>query len=87
MNDLADLIVNKIIDRQRVYDEQFKAYIEELANNNPDLEIGTTSQEEIILTKLDELKAELKHCEEIQDYIAASKILIKIEKYKAKYNL
>ena len=75
MNDLADLIVNKIIDRQRVYDEQFKADIEELANNNPDLEIGTTSQEEI------------KHCEEIQDYIAASKILIKIEKYKAKYNL
>tara|TARA_R100000935_G_C2681401_1_gene102879 strand:+ start:111 stop:389 length:279 start_codon:yes stop_codon:yes gene_type:complete len=87
MNKLADLIVKKITDQQAISDEKFKLDLEELANAHPDLKLGTKSQEDLVYEELDNLTQDLKHCESIEDYAAASKLLITIEKFKKKYNL
>ena len=87
MNKLADLIVKKITDQQAISDEKFKLDLEELANAHPDLKLGTKSQEDLVYEELDNLTQDLKYCESIEDYAAASKLLITIEKFKKKYNL
>ena len=87
MNKLADIIVNKIIDQQQVADDQFKADLEDLANNHPDLVVGTKSQTDLVYEELDNLRVDLRAAEEAEDYAYASAILIKIEKYKKKYKL
>lgn len=87
MNELADLIVNKIIAQQQIADDAFKADLEELANSHPDLKVGTMSQTDLIYEELENLRQDLKYCESIEDYASASKLLIQIEKYKKKYKL
>ena len=87
MNKLADLIVDKIIAQQQIADDQFKADLEDLANSNPDMIVGTKSQTELVYEELDNLRADLKIAEEAEDYAYASALLIKIEKYKKKYKL
>jgi len=87
MNRLAEIIVDKIIQRQTEYDEKFKADLAELAKQNPELEIGTITQEELIQEELDNLYEDLKELEDKEDYAAAASLLIKIEKYKKKYNI
>jgi|TARA_R110000803_G_scaffold208244_1_gene276790 hypothetical protein len=87
MNELADLIVNKIIAQQQIADDAFKADLEELANSHPDLKVGTTSQTDLIYEELENLRQDLKYCESIEDYVSASKLMIQIEKYKKKYKL
>jgi len=87
MNQLADIIVNKIIAQQKLADDQFKADLEDLANTHPDIVVGTKSQTDLIYEELDNLRADLKIAEEAEDYAYASVLLIKIEKYKKKYKL
>jgi len=87
MNRLADIIVDKIIERQQQYDKEFKEELKELAQQNPDIEFGTITQKELIEEELNNLYQDLKELEEKEDYAAASRLLIVIEKYKKKYNI
>lgn len=87
MNELADLIVDKIIKHQIEYDEKFKEDLEEISKQNPELEYGTITQQELIKQELDDLYLDLKELEDAEEYAKASVLLIKIEKYKKKYNL
>ena len=75
------------IAQQQIADDQFKADLEDLANSNPDMIVGTKSQTELVYEELDNLRADLKIAEEAEDYAYASALLIKIEKYKKKYKL
>jgi hypothetical protein len=87
MNELADLIVDKIMKHQIEYDEKFKEDLEEISKQNPELEYGTITQQELIKQELDDLYLDLKELEDAEEYAKASVLLIKIEKYKKKYNL
>ena len=87
INRLADKIVEKLVGAQEKHDEQFKRELEEIKTLNPGFEIGTITQEELIKQELDSLKDLLKEQEENENYLQASKTLIKIEKFKSKYNL
>ena len=87
MNRLADIIVDKIIERQQQYDKEFKEELRELSQQNPDLEFGTITQKELIEEELNNLYKDLNDLEEKEDYAAASRLLIVIEKYKKKYNI
>ena len=87
MNELADLVVDKIMKHQIEYDEKFKEDLEEISKQNPELEYGTITQQELIKQELDDLYLDLKELEDAEEYAKASVLLIKIEKYKKKYNL
>lgn len=87
MNELADLIVDKIMKHQIEYDEKFKEDLAEISKQNPELEYGTITQQELIEQELNDLYLDLKELENAEEYAKASVLLMKIEKYKKKYNL
>ena len=87
MNKLASLIVDKIIERQTIHDEEFKTELAQMVTANTGVEIGQITQQELIEQELYFLKDLLKEQEENENYRQASITLIKIEKFKKKYNL
>ena len=87
MNELADIIVDKIIKKQTVNDEQFREDLAEIMEKDPNVEIGQITQQELIEQELHFLKDLLKEQEENENYRQASLTLIKIEKFKKKYDL
>ena len=52
MNKLADMVVDKIINRQKAYDEEFKAEIQDMVADNENLEFGTITEDEIIADEI-----------------------------------
>ena len=87
INRLADLIVEKLIGAQEQNDAQFKKELAEIQALNPNLEIGTITQEELI-------KQEIKPLEDLmakqiadEEYLKAQKTHDKINELKKKYKL
>ena len=87
MNRIAELVVDKIIDRQKAYDEEFKAEIQGMVDENTDVEFGTITEDEIIAEELIKLQDRLNQLEAKEDYEAASIVANKIKHLKNKYNL
>jgi protein-arginine kinase activator protein McsA len=87
MDKLAEMVVNKIIDRQKAYDEEFKADIKNMVADSENLEFGTITEDEIVADELIKLKNRLDQLEENEDYEAARIVANKIKHLKNKYNL
>lgn len=87
MSKLADIIVNKIIERQKAYDEEFKADIQAMVGESTDLEFGVITQDELIIQEIDSLQERLAQLEEKEDYESARIVANKIKHLKNKYNL
>ena len=87
MNRIAEMVVDKIIARQKAYDEEFKAEIQEMVGKNADIEFGTTTEDEIIAEELIKLNSRLAQLEDNEDYEAAGIVANKIKHLKNKYNL
>jgi len=87
MSKLADIIVDKIIQRQKAYDEEFKADIQAMVGENTDLEFGVITQDELIIQEIDSLQERLAQLEEKEDYESARIVANKIKHLKNKYNL
>jgi polyhydroxyalkanoate synthesis regulator phasin len=87
MNKLADIIVGKIIERQKAYDEEFKADIQTMIGENTDLEFGVITQDELVIEEIDGLQERLAQLEEKEDYEAARIVANKIKHLKNKYKL
>ena len=87
MNRIAEMVVNKIIARQKAHDEEFKAEIQDMVDDNENLEFGTITEDEIIADELIKLKNRLNQLEENEDYEAARIVANKIKHLKNKYNL
>ena len=87
MSKLADIIVDKIIERQKAYDEEFKADIQAMVGESTDLEFGIITQDELIIEEIDGLQQRLAQLEEKEDYESARIVANKIKHLKNKYNL
>ncbi len=87
MSKLADIIVDKIIERQKAYDEEFKADIQAMVGESTDLEFGIITQDELIIQEIDSLQERLAQLEEKEDYESARIVANKIKHLKNKYNL
>ena len=87
MSKLADIIVDKIIERQKAYDEEFKADIQAMVGESTDLEFGVITQDELIIQEIDSLQERLAQLEEKEDYESARIVANKIKHLKYKYNL
>ena len=87
MSKLADIIVDKIIERQKAYDEEFKADIQAMVGENTDLEFGIITQDELIIQEIDSLQERLAQLEEKEEYESARIVANKIKHLKNKYNL
>tara|TARA_B100001059_G_scaffold213018_1_gene228492 strand:+ start:1536 stop:1814 length:279 start_codon:yes stop_codon:yes gene_type:complete len=87
MNKLADMVVDKIINRQKAYDEEFKAEIQDMVADNENLEFGTITEDEIIADEIIKLNNRLEQLEKKEDYEAARIVANKIKHLKNKYNL
>ena len=85
--DLANDIVDKIIERQRIYDEQFKADIQSMVDEDTNIEFGIITQDELIIQEIDGLQERLAQLEEKEDYESAKIVANKIKHLKNKYNL
>ncbi len=87
MSKLADLIVDKIIERQKAYDEEFKADIQSMVDENTNIEFGTITQDELIIEEIDGLQETLDRLETEENYEAARIVANKIKHLKNKYKL
>ena len=87
MNRIAEMVVDKIIARQKAYDEEFKAEIQEMVNGDAEVEFGTITEDEIIAEELTKLNSRLAQLEDNEDYEAAGIVANKIKHLKNKYNL
>ena len=87
MSKLADIIVDKIIERQKAYDEEFKADIQSMVDENTNLEFGVITQDELVIEEIDGLQETLDRLEEEENYEAARIVANKIKHLKNKYNL
>jgi hypothetical protein len=59
MDRIAEMVVDKIISRQKAYDEEFKAEIQEMVGKDADVEFGTITEDEIIAEELVKLQDRL----------------------------
>jgi len=87
MSKLADIIVDKIIERQKAYDEEFKADIQSMVDENTNLEFGVITQDELIIEEIDNLTETLDRLETEENYEAARIVANKIKHLKNKYKL
>ena len=87
MNRIAEMVVDKIIARQKAYDEEFKAEIQSMVDDNAEIEFGTITEDEIIAEELIKLNNRLAQLEDNEDYEAAGIVANKIKHLKNKYNL
>ena len=87
MNRIAEMVVDKIIARQKAYDEEFKAEIQGMVDDNAEIEFGTITEDEIIAEELIKLNSRLAQLEDNEDYEAAGIVANKIKHLKNKYNL
>ena len=87
MDRIAEMVVDKIISRQKAYDEEFKAEIQEMVGKDADVEFGTITEDEIIAEELVKLQDRLNQLETKEDYEAARIVANKIKHLKNKYNL
>ena len=87
MNRIAEMVVDKIIARQKAYDEEFKAEIQGMVDDDAEIEFGTITEDEIIAEELIKLNNRLSQLEDNEDYEAAGIVANKIKHLKNKYNL
>lgn len=83
MNQLADIIVNKLIEKQKEYDEQFHIDIQETMMKEGGY-IRQVSTEELLLAEIGRLMTLLSSYEEKEQYEKAAIIKNKIDKLKNK---
>ena len=86
MNQLADIIVDKIISRQAEYDAEF---MKNLADNEQVEEIHfipkpIKTNEEIIMLNIERLEAQLQKALDDEDYMHAETLRKSIQKFKDK---
>ena len=86
MNQLADIIVNKIISRQAEYDAEF---MKNLAEHDEIDEIHFMAKpiktnEEIIILNIERLESQLNKAIEEEDYMRAEELKKSIQKFKDK---
>ncbi len=87
MDRIAEMVVDKIISRQKAYDEEFKAEIQGMVDDDAEIEFGTITEDEIIAEELIKLNNRLAQLEDNEDYEAAGIVANKIKHLKNKYNL
>ena len=87
LNRLADPIVEKLIGAQKASDAEFKKELAEIQALNPDLEVGTITQEELIKQEIKPLEDLMAQQIANEEYLAAQKTHEKIEELKKKYKL
>ena len=85
MNQLADIIVDKLIEKQKEYDEQFHIDIQETMMKDGGY-IRQLSTEELLLAEIGRLMTLLSSYEEKEQYEKAAIIKNKIDKLKNKLN-
>ena len=83
MNDLANLIVSKLIEKQKEYDEQFHIDIQETMMKDGGY-IRQLSTEELLLAQIGRLMTLLSSYEDKEQYEKAAIIKNKIDKLKTK---
>jgi protein-arginine kinase activator protein McsA len=86
MNQLADIIVDKIISRQAVYDAEFMKNLAE--NENVDeihfMPKPVKTNEEIIMLNIERLESQLQKALNEEDYMRAETLRKSIQKFKDK---
>jgi len=88
MNKLADIIVNKLIEKQKEYDEQFHIDIQSIEIPETMMKDGgyirQLSTEELLLAEIGRLMTLLSSYEDKEQYEKAAIIKNKIDKLKNK---
>jgi len=85
MNQLADIIVEKLIEKQKEYDEQFHIDLQETMMKDGGY-IRQLSTEELLLAEIGRLMTLLSSYEDKEQYEKAAIIKNKIDKLKTKLN-
>ena len=83
MNQLADIIVEKLIEKQKEYDEQFHVDLQETMMKDGGY-IRQLSTEELLLAEIGRLMTLLSSYEDKEQYEKAAIIKNKIDKLKNK---
>jgi len=84
---IAEAVVDLIIKKQKLHDEEFKKDLESMLEGQDDVTLGSMSQLDLIAEEIHKLEKSLKKHVENEDYDKAEKINQKIINLKNKYEL
>jgi hypothetical protein len=87
INRLANLIVEKLLGAQQQSDAEFKQELAEMQALNPNLEIGTITQEELIKQEIEGLEELMSNQIADELYKEAQQTYNKVEELKKKFKL
>ena len=87
LNKLANLIVDKLVGAQQENDAEFKKELAEMQALNPNIEIGTITQEELIKQEIEGLQELMANQIANELYKEAQRTHNKVEELKKKYKL
>lgn len=79
LQQLAETIAEKVMEKQKEYDEQFKAELEEMAANNSNLEINFSTEKDFLLQEKQKLEKLLLSYEADEKYEDAQKVKDKLD--------
>lgn len=79
LQQLAETIAEKVMEKQKEYDEQFKAELEEMAANNSNLEINFSTEKDFLLQEKQKLEKLLLSYEAEEKYEDAQKVKDKLD--------
>lgn len=87
INQLAETIVNLLMEKQKVIDDEFKKDVENMLDNQEGVSFGVITKDDVLKDQLERLEHSLEVALAQEDFKECAKLKQKIEEFKTKYNM
>jgi len=84
---LAVTIVNLLMEKQKVIDDEFKKDVENMLDNQEGVSFGVITKDDVLKDQLERLEHSLEVALAQEDFKECAKLKQKIEEFKTKYNM
>ena len=87
IDQLAETIVNLLLEKQKVMDDAFKKDVENMLDGQEDVSFGVITKDDVLKDQLERLEHSLEVALEQEDFKKCAKLKQKIEEFKTKYDM
>ena len=87
INQLAETIVNLLMEKQKVIDDEFKKDVENMLDSQEGVSFGVITKDDVLKDQLERLEHSLEVALAQEDFKECAKLKQKIEEFKTKYNM
>ena len=87
IDQLAETIVNILLEKQKVMDDAFKKDVENMLDGQEDVSFGVITKDDVLKDQLERLEHSLEVALAQEDFKECAKLKQKIEEFKTKYDM